>query len=437
MKKLFFVACVVLLVAACKKDNDFDPRKPGTGKLTLLKGSGQSGIFGEQLSDTIRLQFSSTNREDHFRITWAYIQGNGMIEHPAGQLWPYYYRDTSGTVDLLWRLGCDNTQQMIRFYIYTDNPRNSLLTFSDPPTDSITVSAGAVKPSGWCRSCGYGFAHDYLSKIVSPDNINLYLVNSGLFKSTDGGLNWYPVNGIPYSNEIVDAQFNSSNWLYVLTRLHGIYYTKDMLSWTAINTGILDMRDPTGFLVEDSALWVSFNFDGPYRSTNNGDFWRKLVIGGYSQKQTHFKRLPNGKMLLVDDGDDVKISENNGDNWSLLDIHSMYRTYQIYDLAVDAQGLLYIGSGDASISEYDINTATGTRHSYYEWNASHQLVNNITVTPTDVYYLVNYNPVPGIYRKSNNWGKVETGFNDRIDYYFLKGDGKFVLRSKNWLYYKD
>ncbi|HEY4338080.1 MAG TPA: hypothetical protein VGM89_19355 [Puia sp.] len=54
----------------------------------------------------------------------------------------------------------------------------------------------------------------------------------------------------------------------------------------------------------------------------------------------------------------------------------------------------------------------------------------------DVYYLVNYNPVPGIYSKNNNWGPINRGFDKTIGYYYLKNDGKFLLVA-DALYYKN
>jgi len=435
MKHSILTAFIVLVfLTGCKKDdNGTSAGGPGTGRLTLLKGNNQSGIFGELLGDTIKINFASADPEDRFRITYALIQGNGMVEYPGDYQFNFFLADKPGTANLLWRMGCDFNTQKIRFYVYAYNPHKAL-NFSNTPSDSVTISASAVKPNGWCRACGYGKVDVYAPRIITPDNVNLYLINNGLFKSTDGGLNWYKVKGVPYSDELVNAQFNSNHWLYVLTRKHGIYYSKDMVQWTEINNGILDMRDPTGFLVEDTAMFVSFYFDGPYRTTDNGGFWRKLVVGGGSQRFQLFKRHPSGKLYLVDDWSDVKVSANNGDNWSLVNGNGLP---MIYDLAINQQGLIYIGADDATIIESDPATGAGSTHTYYQWNGSAQNINNITFSPTDVYYLVNFTPVPGIYSKNNNWGRIDIGFNDRIEYYYRKNNGNFLVVSKSWFYCKD
>ncbi len=65
-----------------------------------------------------------------------------------------------------------------------------------------------------------------------------------------------------------------------------------------------------------------------------------------------------------------------------------------------------------TISAITPDTYTGDVHSYCQWNASAQEVNNIQFYNNDVYYLVNFTPTPGIYRKNNNWGgPIDLGFN--------------------------
>jgi hypothetical protein len=430
-----FILLLTLCITGCKKD-DAPASIINAGKIDIVKGNNQSGVFGELLGDSVLLKVSSSNPADHFMITAVMEQGNGQV-----QLWNSSYTvlpimlNAAGTVGLSWRMGCDNTLQKVKFYVYTNSIGYGIPT--TPPSDSIIVTASAVKPTGWCKACGYGNLSSYSAKIVSPGNNILYLVNGGLFSSADGGYNWYKVPGIPYAEELVDLQFNSQKWAYLLTKNHGIYYSKDMQQWTAINYGILDMRDPTTFYVEDTAMFVSFYFDGPYKTVNNGTFWKKMVTGGFSDRYTIFLRHPDGRIMLFDKWDDLKVSSNNGDTWSLVNLSYTYRSSGVTDFKVDALGQLYIASGDATISVIDANTYQGTAHRYYQWNGSSQYVNNITLAGNDVFYLVNHTPTPGIYSKNNNWGLLNIGFTGIIGYYFRKTDGNFLLSSGGWLHYKN
>jgi hypothetical protein len=433
---ILFAAIILLFITSCKKDKDIAGGGAGTGKIELMKGDNQSGVYGELLKDTFQIKITSPYPKNHFKVTYTLLQGNGMVEELGNNLISSFYLDSAGTIKFRWRMGCDYAQQKIKLYVYSDTLYFGPF-FNAAPADSLIITANAVKPTGWCRSCGYGNLDIYLSKIVTADNNTLYLLNRDLFSSTDGGLNWYKVNGAPHFDfdEIIDAQFNSKKEMFLLTRKHGVYYSRDLQQWTAINNGLLDLREPTGFLVEDTAAFVSFYNDGPYRTTNNGGFWKKLIVDVYSQHYYHFQRHPNGKLMMFEDSDNLMVSDNNGDNWSDAPLPDRFQSHNVYDFKIDANGVLYIGTGDANISEVDGTTYQGTLHSYYQWNASSQHVNNITLTGNDVYYLVNYTPSPGIYRKSNNWGLVNTGFNDQINYYFLKSNSAFLIGSKGWLYY--
>jgi len=422
---------IIMLLVACKKENEMPSSTYGTGKLTVVKGNNQAGVFGELLTDTIILALSSRNASNHFYVTFRLVQGNGQVEQNGYNVQYPVQKDSAGTLAFNWRMGCNSAVQQIRFYIYTDS---TAYNFYGTPSDSITITASAVKPNGWCRSCGYGTANSI--KVITANN-KLYLIDAGLFSSADRGLNWYPITGIPFSDDITDAQFNSKHWLYVLTRQHGIYFSKDMKQWEAINNGLLDFRDPTAFLVEDTALFVSFYFDGPYRTTDNGNFWKKLVVGGDSQRFYYIRRHPDGRIMLFDDWTNFKVSGDNGDTWQRANLEHKYVHSEVFDFKIAPDGKLYIGSGDATLSILDPYTYQGDVHSYYQWNASYQTINNITVTGNNVYYQVNYNPAPGIYSKNNGWNLLDIGFNGPANYYFLKQNDKFLIGSQGWLYYFD
>lgn len=431
--------CVIILVGftvGCKKEAEDD--KGVSASLRIVKGDNQSGIYGELLSDSIILQISSSDTSKQFRVSYELLQGNGAVAQtdlfPGNML---SGQDRQGMVRLKWRLGCDNTVQKIKFSVYPIEPGSwpGQIPVGAKPLDTVIVNASGQPPTGWGRACGCELYDLFRLKIFSYNNERLYMVNSGLYYSDDKGINWYKLTGVPNWNDIVDAQFNSKGWLYVLTKTHGIYYSQDLISWTSINNGILDYRDPTAFLVEDSMLFVSFYFDGPYKTENNGAFWRKLVVGGDSQRFYFIRRHPNGNIYLFNNWDDLMVSENYGANWRKVGLGYQYVPYEAYSFEIDKNGTLYIGAGDATISSYSPQTNMGERHSYYEWNGTSQSVNNIQLYNNDVYYLVNAAPKQGIYSKNNNWGRIDLGFTKPIRYFYIKNDGQFLLAS-DALYYK-
>ncbi|GAO41398.1 hypothetical protein FPE01S_01_04100 [Flavihumibacter petaseus NBRC 106054] len=421
-------------MAGCEKD---DPPLPDytTGEIELAGGDNQSGVFGEMLADPIRLNVHSKNPNDRFYISYKHTQGNGYVGQDTLPGWfPVYADSANPEHSVKWRLGCDNTTQKVTFYLHPFSISNPLTLAA--PVDSVTVSASATKPAGWCRACGYGSLDFVNSKVITYDQQTLYMVNNKLYVSTDGGLNWYPVT-LPFADQIVDAQFNSKGWMYLVTQNEGVYYSADKQHWQAINGGLIDRRDPTGFLAEDNSLFISFYFDGPYRSTDNGSTWQKMVVGNSSERQYGFTRHPDGRLLMLDKWNDLYVSGNNGDTWQKTELPYKYRNYQVYDLQVDATGKVYTGAGDATLSVFDLDSFEGETHSHYEWNANAQSVTNITLAPGDIFYQVNYNPAPGVYSKSANWGRLDLGFGQAINYYFRKQNGKFLLGSNNFLYFRE
>lgn len=433
----FVILLILLLVSGCEKDDKDSIKTKTYGKVEIIKGDNQSGYFGELLTDSIIIKASSTNNNRIYLIKYELIQGNGVIMHGINTAGSQIMVDSTGILKLRWRLGCNNTIQKVRFLLYVDSTKgyNGYVRFFKDPSASVTVNANGTKLGGWGRSCGCENLDYYQTKIISFDKSTHYLVSRGLYSSSDGGMNWNKVEGIPKWEDIVDAQFNSLGWLYVLTRNNGICFSKDMKQWDYINNGILDHRDPTAFLVEDSALFVSFYFDGPYKTTDNGKFWRKLIVGGNSQRFYFITRHPNGNIYLFDDWHTLWISIDYGKSWQKVNLSYKYVPYSEYDFKIDKNGIIYIGAGDATISIINSSTYQGESHTYYQWNGSSQEIENIQITDDNVYYLVRGNPRPGIYSKLNNWDLLSIGFSKTIYYYYLKSDNTFMLLSPDGMYY--
>jgi len=431
------VLMVGLLLAGCKKDGN----KPGTtgpkGKLILLHGDGQSGTYGQDLHDSLVVQVvpPAGKATKQYLIFFNMLQGNGIVEGltPGG----YFNRtpDANGLLQIKWQLGCNNPSQKLAIYLYADSLVNYNGVPQGPPDDSLVVNATGSKPNGWGRACGCG-APSYTAKIATFDKNTLYMANNGLFSSTDGGINWYKVTGVPNWQTIIDVQFNSKGWMYVLTANNGIYYSKDAKTWTAINNGILDMRTPTAFTVAGDLMFVSFYFDGPYMTNNNGGFWQKFLVGFGSQRFYLIRKHPNGSIYMFNDWTNLLISKDTAKTWQEIPLSGQMVNYAAYDMEMGPDGNIYIGSDAATLATISPLTNQGTFKSFYQYNASTQATNNINFYNGDVYFLLNSNPQPGIYRTST-WSKIDFGFNQTITSYFIRQDGTFLLFGYGGLYYKN
>ena len=199
-------------------------------------------------------------------------------------------------------------------------------------------------PQGWAKACGVNFGGQF----AAPQNsTSIYYVSSGaVYFSTDGGITWQQLKTLPQNVQAHDLKFNSRGDFYLLTENDGIYYSTDAgTTWQAINTGIIDHRYPLTFVVEDTALFVSFYFDGLYRTTNNGDYWKKLLIGGkYYEEYSNVTRLPDGSLYLNDKWGTIFRSADNGDNWQQVIVSYQYLRSPVSDINSDADGNLVLAS---------------------------------------------------------------------------------------------
>lgn len=356
---------LILLITACTRD-DKDPKANLPAKLSIVKGNHQAAFFGEYLPDTLVLQVipKDTLPANRYFVSYKLTQGNGEVkELNYGYYAPgFVVPNRQGLLHLQWSLGCDVLAQKVVFYLYANSCSvNELQSNQCLPIDSVIFEASARKPKGWSKACGVRDNFSYSSSFTSYQN-TLYLVNAGKgYTSTDEGVNWqqFP-SSTPKSIRFLEC--NSKGHLYIVTDDNGLYYSADQArSWTEINTGILDSRYPIALLVEDNTLFVSFHFDGLYRSVNNGKFWKKLLVEGtYGEQYEFITRLPNGDLFLATNWNKIAKSINNGDTWQYQPVDHTYNSGQVTGMTVDHAGHLVIGSEyDGYLAVLSPQTLTG------------------------------------------------------------------------------
>jgi hypothetical protein len=436
-RKLSYLLILILL--GCEEDNPKPVKK--YADLDIISGNKQSGKTSEALASEIVLRVTPINNQykrENFYIEQR-SQEDGLITASSSSITGLISADQTGVIKAIWKLGCLKKDQAITLYLYYSDSCTWLTLKPCVPIDSVQVTATASTPQGWNKACGIYEVDQFNTRIRTYNNTQ-YAVNSGkLYRAEmDEGMFWREVPGVPV-DDIFDFGFTSTGKVYALTETHGVYKSDDLQTWTSTSNGILDPRYPISLLVEDTTVYVSFLFDGLYRMRPaQSNFWKKLLINGkYYEEYEWVTRHPNGNLYLVDKWDDYWVSSNSGNSWTHIPIQYKYVNYQTEDLKIHSSGQIYIGSGDASLAILNPETYTGTLHTYYQWNASHQLINNIIFRNTnDVYYLVNYTPDPGIYSSVNNWQKIDIDFGDKpIKLFVFEPNGKFLLGTYDGIYY--
>ena len=401
--------------------------------LEVIIGNNQTGSLGDFLPDSLVLKATANIKNRNFMARCEPISGNGYVA--KGRFYSprtEFKSDSSDHITIHWKLGGDLEVQAIKIKLYIDSTIiNGIQIYNNAPFDSVTVYATGSVNNGWLRASGCENLHPVTAKIVSFDTKTLYLNNRGLFSSTDGGLNWQPVEGVPDNIYITDMQFNSNGWMYLLTQNSGICYSKDLKNWTFINNGIIDYKSPSLLRVEDSIMFVNYSSDGLYYTRDNGEFWHLLLVN-----TNNLERHPNGALYLYDIWDDLFVSNDNGVSWQKLVYENQQINSSISSFKIDSAGDLYIACGQTKLTKISTKTQAIESHSFYQDNIFSQYVDDITFSHGTVYFTVQGSPSPGIY-SSKQWEKLELDFNKEVFNYYPKADGTFLIFSSQGLYYRN
>jgi hypothetical protein len=415
--------------ASCKKHGP-DTSGPLVAKLEIVSGDGQSGYYDELLAEPVVVKLISSNPLRRYYVSDS-DDGKGLFSISSDD----------HTRNFEWRLSNYPGKPEKKIYLYEVIiiPANGDIkeAYSDPYlTDEITFFANPVKPKGWVRAyVDDPLLYDFKgARVHSFDDKTLYVAHplKGMYSSNDGGMTWSVPEKIPEQDNIADIRFNNKGWMYLQTKEHGIFYSREHEYWQNISIGISDYRQPVSFWVDDEILMTGFYFSGLHLSSDNGASWRQITVDP-QEGGRYYNLARTGNMLYLFDGEGhFRKSGDLGESWETIDLGLSNPE----ELRIGPDGLLYIGTNNNKLAVISPETFTGDVHDYYESGGnSDQYVNRISFVGDDVYYMVNNSSNAGLYRKSNDWGKVELDFDQPVLNYLAKKDGTLLLISENGIYY--
>lgn len=294
----------------------------------------------------------------------------------------------------------------------------------------------------------------------NPDNViwagtgetwtrNSVSVGDGIYKSTDGGLNWTNM-GLPKSDRIssiiVDPRDSNNIWVGVLGALwgdseeRGIYNSKDGgKTWNKIHyidnkTGCSDLViDPTNPNVMYASFWEfrrtgwSFNSGGNFSSllktTDGGKTWNKIHNGFPAGQlgRIAIAVAPSNANILYsviecekDSEKGLYKSEDGGKSWKHLnsDFALVVRPFYFSRITIDPKNpdIVYKGGLNGSISRDGGKT-------FRNLGAMHSDIHDIIVDPIDtnrIYVATD----GGMYRSWNNGSTLDIVKNLPISQYY-------------------
>jgi photosystem II stability/assembly factor-like uncharacterized protein len=250
-----------------------DPKNPGT----ILAGSRFSEIFKsvdggltwqpktfggfQYLLETSAFQFDPTNSS---RILAASNPLGLLVSTDDGEDWTVFGNNSSTFFTIV----ADPTTPTT---LYAGNTSGSGIFKSTAHWTTINKGLPTNQGATGALPLVLGFAVD-----PSHSN-NLYAgtYGNGLYRSTDGGLNWSAASGAMRSSYVAAIAVGPSSTLLAGTLFSGVYRSADnAATWTSSEAGI-DIAQVTTVLADPGSPGTVYasSFDGVYKSADGGGTW--------------------------------------------------------------------------------------------------------------------------------------------------------------------
>ena len=193
--------------------------------------------------------------------------------------------------------------------------------------------------------------------IGSNGEVYAGLTSVGILRSYDGGSTWQTVLG---SDDVFPRAIvvNSKGWVFAGMNSGAFRSTDGGDSWVEINTGLPAFFNIKSFAIsrDNGYLYCSGNgsLDGVFRSTNNGDIWELANNGLGGADVVSLVTDSNGVVFaggLADEFRDGGIyrSEDHGNSWVLLgllgNVNAIGVDHSNNTLATSAGGLYFSSDG--------------------------------------------------------------------------------------------
>jgi hypothetical protein len=193
---------------------------------------------------------------------------------------------------------------------------------------------------------------------LDPDNDQHLLaggISGGLWRTTNKGSSWTPVNehevsmmpscitSNPFNHNVIYYGTGESRANSADVSGNGVFKSVDrgqsfqQLSTTVGLAGMDEIWDIKHSLSDSNTLFVGTNSQGLYRSTNGGISWEKAYNGG-NRQVNNILVLPNNRVLISMHSSGVLASDSNGnpDSWTTLNFPSRPASYRRIQLANSA-----------------------------------------------------------------------------------------------------
>ncbi len=218
----------------------------------------------------------------------------------------------------------------------------------------------ATGGNGIFRSTDQGTSWEPLNNGLTITDVYCLLINgnddmfcgtvNGIFFSQDDGITWKPVAGSGFGAVIISLVMMPGDVLFAGTNT-GVFRSTDYgVTWQEVNTGLSFLSVSAMAKIDDTTLFVAVDYDNLFKTTNNGDSWQKIAgeFGSYSIQA--IAKSATGTIFVSNQGG-VFRSTDSGASWTSL----QYNSNQItgYSLFFDSSGNLFVGQPDHVLRSTD------------------------------------------------------------------------------------
>jgi photosystem II stability/assembly factor-like uncharacterized protein len=245
-----------------------------------------------------------------------------------------------------------------------------------------------------------------ISAAKSGSDTYIGTISAGVFKSTDFGDSWMPVNNGIVAANTLDLCFDNEGTLYSADWSNGFQKSTDNgKTWTVINNGLIEVSSMS-IMADNYGTLLGGTEEAIYRSTDKGQSWEPAGTAG-NNFAFHLEKDKQNRIYALTYGTGLYRSTNSGSSWVKLD--NNFVSGYVFGFAVDSSGVIYAGTRQGAIYKSSNDGQNWSR--VYLSNNSSSVIAGITVAPNGYIYAANINE--GILRSTNNglnWQILTNGF---------------------------
>lgn len=187
------------------------------------------------------------------------------------------------------------------------------------------------------------------SKVASNGHIYITVWGSGVFRSTDKGKSWNPINTGLTNLNLSDIEFISSTELLVSTMGSGIFKTTSLtnINWVECNVGLTNLNVKSIKSYSGNLVLIGTYGSGIFLSKDKAANWESSSKGLFYKDVTSIESADNGWVVAGTYGGGIYISRDTAKTWSRQSIGLINQF--IHDVKRNKLGYLYAASNGRGV----------------------------------------------------------------------------------------